>query len=85
MNERSRYIGFNERQLDGPVGLYVPPLLNRYAPLWDKTTAVLETVGSSYLAWRSFRYDTYTFQKLTGWKPTLAPAPGDVFYVASPN
>jgi 4-amino-4-deoxy-L-arabinose transferase-like glycosyltransferase len=85
LNERSRYIGFREPRLDGPVGLYVAPQVNRNATPWDKTSAVLETVGSADLVWRGFRYDVYTFQRLTGWKPAPSSGPGDPFYVARPN
>jgi hypothetical protein len=85
LNERSRYIGFLAPQLDGPVGLYVAPQVNRHAALWDKTSAVLETVGGAFLVWRSFQYDAYTFKRLTGWKPAPSSAPGDPLYFASPN
>jgi 4-amino-4-deoxy-L-arabinose transferase-like glycosyltransferase len=85
LNERSRYIGFREPPLEGPVGLYVAPQVNGNAALWDRTSAVLKTVGTADLVWRGFRYDRYTIQTLTEWKPAQSPAPGDPFYVASPN
>ncbi|MFB9265327.1 glycosyltransferase family 39 protein [Bradyrhizobium erythrophlei] len=85
INERARYIGFREPALDGPVGLYVAPTYSRQRALFDNTGAVLETVGEADLMWRGTRYGGYALQKLTGWKPELSPAPGDAFYVASPN
>ncbi|MDI1264751.1 MAG: glycosyltransferase family 39 protein, partial [bacterium] len=51
LNERSRYIGFREPRLDGPVGLYLEPQLNR-AALWDSTGALRQTVGTADLVWR---------------------------------
>jgi len=85
INERARYIGFREPVLDGPVGLYVAPQNNRQRALLDNAGAALETVGEADLMWRGFRYDVYTLQKLTGWKPVLSPAAGDPFYVTKPN
>jgi 4-amino-4-deoxy-L-arabinose transferase-like glycosyltransferase len=85
INERARYIGFREPALDGPIALYVAPMYDRRRALLNHTGAVLETVGEADLTWRGFRYDVYALQKLTGWKPVLSPAPGDAFYVASPN
>lgn len=84
LNERARYIGFREPRLDGPVGLYVAPRINR-AALWEKTSATLQTVGTADLIWRGFRYDVYTFHRLTGWKPAQSLAPGDPLFVVRPN
>lgn len=85
LNERARYIGFHQPRLDGPVGLYAAPAVHRNTALWDKTSAVLQTVGSADLVWRRFRYDVYTFQKLTGWTPARSLAPDDPLFVARPN
>jgi hypothetical protein len=85
INERARYIGFREPALDGPVGLYVASKSDRQRALLDKTSAALETVGEAELNWRGIRYDVYTLQKLTGWKPVLSPARDDAFYIARPN
>ena len=85
INERARYIGFREPILDGPTGLYVASRSDRHRAFPDNAGAALETVGEADLNWRGFRYDVYTLQKLTGWKPVLSPAAGDPFYVARPN
>ncbi|MBR0756866.1 glycosyltransferase family 39 protein [Bradyrhizobium jicamae] len=85
INERARYIGFNDMKLDGPIGLYVAPKEKPHRELWDRTSAVLKPVGEADLSWRGFRYDVYSLQELTGWKPGLSPPPGDAFYVARPN
>jgi 4-amino-4-deoxy-L-arabinose transferase-like glycosyltransferase len=85
LNERARYIGFRAAPIDGPVGLYVAPQGSRNIVLWDRTSAARQTVGSAELVWRGFRYDVYSFQKLTGWKPAPSLAPVDPLYVASPN
>jgi hypothetical protein len=84
-NERARYIGFREPNLDGPVGLYVAPEDSRHRALLKNAGAVLQTVGEADLTWRGFRYDVYALQKLTGWKPVLSPPFGDDFYYARPN
>ena len=81
LNERARYIGFREPRLDGPVGLYVAPRINR-AALWERTSATLQTVGTTDLIWR---YDVYTFHRLTGWKPAQSLASGDPLFVVRPN
>lgn len=85
LNERARYIGFREPPLDGLVGLYVAPEFNRHAALWQKTNAMLQTVGTADLVWRGFRYDVYRFQRLTGWKPAPSLGLDDPLFVARPN
>ncbi len=87
INERNRYIDFNthERAFAGHVGLYVGPKDDPIMQLWKKTDATLEPVGEIDLTWRGVRYDTYSLQKLTGWKPLLSPPPGDPLYVGSPH
>jgi hypothetical protein len=87
INERNRYIDFktSENAFAGPVGLYVGPKDDPIMQLWKKTDATLEPVGEIDLTWRGVRYDTYSLQKLTGWKPLLSPPPGDPFYVGSPH
>ena len=87
LNERNRYIDFkiDEKAFAGPVGLYVGPKDDQIVQLWKKTDATLEPVGEIELTWRGVRYDTYTLQRLTGWKPLLSPPPGDPLYVGSPH
>jgi 4-amino-4-deoxy-L-arabinose transferase-like glycosyltransferase len=85
VDERCRYIGFNQSSLDGAIGLYVAPAEDRNSALWEKTDAVLRPVGKIDLVWRGVRYDTYSLQELTGWKPKLAPPVDDDFYVARPS
>jgi 4-amino-4-deoxy-L-arabinose transferase-like glycosyltransferase len=85
VNERSRYIGFAEPMLDGPVGLYVARDGDPDAAILTKTTALLQNVGEADLNWRGIAYDTYRFQKLTNWKPALSPPPNDPFERAHPH
>jgi 4-amino-4-deoxy-L-arabinose transferase-like glycosyltransferase len=87
INERNRYIDFknSEKAFAGPVGLYVGPKNDPIMQLWKKTGAKLEPAGEVDLTWRGVRYDTYSLQRLTGWKPLLSPPPGDPFYVGSPH
>jgi len=85
LNERARYIGFHQPRLEGPVGLYVAPDGHRNTALWNETGAVRQTVESADLVWRGFRYDVYTFQRLTGWTLAQSLAPDDPLFVARPN
>ncbi len=87
INERNRYIGFHTSENDfaGPIGLYVGPKDDPIMQLWKKTDATLKPLGEIDLVWRGVRYDIYTLQKLTGWKPLLSPPPGDPFYQGSPH
>jgi 4-amino-4-deoxy-L-arabinose transferase-like glycosyltransferase len=85
VNERRRYIGFVEPTLDGSVGLYVAAQDDPEAAILAKTSAVLQDVGGIDLTWRAVAYDTYRFQQLTNWKPTLSPPPNDPFERAHPH
>ena len=85
LNERARYVGFRAPLLEGDVALYVAPEGNRNLALWDRTSAIRQTVGKVDLAWRGAVYDVYTLQKVTGFRPVLSPPPGDPLYVAAPN
>ena len=85
INERARYIGLRNPDLDGPVGLYVAPRDNPRAGTWNGAGASLQVVGQADLAWRGVVYDVYAFQKVTGWNPVSSPAPGHPLYEARPN
>jgi 4-amino-4-deoxy-L-arabinose transferase-like glycosyltransferase len=85
INERSRYIDFQNPALPGPAGLYVAPKDTPRAAHWNGTGAKLEPVGDSHLVWRGVVYDTYAFARVTGWKPVFSPPPGDPLYEARPN
>ncbi len=85
LNERARYVGFRAPDLEGDTALYVAPKGNRNLALWDKTSAVRQTIGETDLTWRGVVYDVYTLQKVTGFKPVLSPRPGDPLYFAAPN
>jgi hypothetical protein len=84
VNERSRYIGFRNPVLDGPVGLYVAPK-DAGLSAWSGIDATLQPAGRADLSWRGTTYDIYAFQKVTGWKPVLSPAPDDPLYHAHPK
>lgn len=85
VNERRRYIGFAEPVLDRSVGLYVAPKRDPDAAILATTSALLQNVGEIDLTWRGVAYDTYRFQKLTSWKPTLSPPSNDPFERAHPH
>ncbi len=85
LNERSRYIDFRNPVLPGPAGLYVAPKDSPRTMHWNATGAKLQPVGGSDLVWRGVVYDTYTFQKVTGWTPVLSPGRGDPLFEARPN
>jgi 4-amino-4-deoxy-L-arabinose transferase-like glycosyltransferase len=85
LSERSRYIDFRTPALEGPVGLYVAPQDSPKALAWQHTDATRQGVGHVDLTWRGVSYDTYAFQKVTGWKPVFSPPSGDPLYEARPN
>ncbi|HEY1983548.1 MAG TPA: glycosyltransferase, partial [Xanthobacteraceae bacterium] len=85
LNERARYIGFRTPALEADTALYVAPKGNRSLVLWDKTSAVRQTVGEADLTWRGVTYDVYMLQKVTGLRPVLSPPLGDPLYTAAPN
>ena len=85
VNERRRYIGFVEPTLDGSVGLYVRADGDPDAAILAKTRAVLQSIGKIDLTWRGVAYDTYRFQTVTNWKPTLSLPPTDPFEGAHPH
>jgi 4-amino-4-deoxy-L-arabinose transferase-like glycosyltransferase len=85
VNERRRYLGFAEPALDGSVGLYVAPRGDPDGAILAKTSALLQNIEDIDLTWRGVVYDTYRFQKLTNWKPTLSPPANDPFERAHPH
>jgi 4-amino-4-deoxy-L-arabinose transferase-like glycosyltransferase len=85
VNERRRYAGFAEPALEGPVGLYVGSNGDPDAKILARTSARLENVGEIDLTWRGVSYETYFFEKLTGWKPLLSPPADDPFAQAHPH
>jgi 4-amino-4-deoxy-L-arabinose transferase-like glycosyltransferase len=86
VNERNRYIGFDNRDADmGPIGLYVSQQDETWNDMWSTTTARLDPIGVVDLSWRGVRYDTYLMQKLTKWKPVLSPPSGDPLFVSRPH
>ena len=85
INERARFIGFRQPELAGPLGLYVAPKNAPEAADWKTTDAVLRPVGETDLVWRGVVYDTYEFQAVSGWRPSLAHLPGDPLFTAHPH
>jgi hypothetical protein len=85
INERRRFVGFDEPVLVGSVGLYVGATGDPDASLLKTTTAKLEDAGRRDLIWRGVAYGHYIFKKMTGWKPVLSPPRGDPFERAHPD
>ncbi len=86
INERSRYLDFKtSEKAFGPVGLLVARADDKNATILQPTTAVLKPVEDVDLIWRGVRYDTYSVQALTNWRPILSPPPGDPLYVRLPH
>jgi 4-amino-4-deoxy-L-arabinose transferase-like glycosyltransferase len=80
INERGRYLGFREPEMDwikGHTGLYVgrEPDNNPANPLWASTTAIREPIERVDRVWRGIVMDTYALEKFTGWTPELSPPP----------
>lgn len=84
VNQRRRYIGFAEPELDGSIGLHVASRGDPNVAILARTSALVQDVGEIDLTWRGFVYDTYRFQRLTNWKPALSPPPNDPFERAQP-
>jgi len=85
INERGRYLGFRQPDMDlirGKPGLYVgrEPENHPANPVWASTTAVREPLERVDRVWRGIVMDTYAIEKLTGWTPELAPPPGSPLY-----
>ncbi len=87
INERIRYLDFitDKTTLNGPIGLLVARKDDPNIKILQQTTAALNTIDDVDLIWRGVRYDTYTLQMLTDWKPVLSPPPGNPFYVRMPH
>jgi len=76
INERGRYLGFREPDMNlirGHIGLYVGREPDNANPLWASTTAIREPLERVDRVWRGIVMDTYALEKLTGWTPELSP------------
>jgi 4-amino-4-deoxy-L-arabinose transferase-like glycosyltransferase len=85
INERGRYLGFREPDMDwvkGHTGLYVgrEPDNADANPLWASITATREPLERVDRVWRGIVMDTYSLEKFTGWTPELSPPPDSPLY-----
>ena len=85
INERGRYLGFREADMNlirGRTGLYVgrEPENDKGNPLWASTNAIREPLERVDRVWRGIVMDTYALEKFTGWTPELSPPPGSPLY-----
>ncbi len=85
INERGRYLGFREPDMDwirGHAGLYVgrEPDNVDANPIWASTTAIREPLERVDRVWRGIVMDTYALEKFTGWTPELSPPEGSPLY-----
>ena len=85
INERGRYIGFREPDMDlikGHPGIYVArePDNNPGNPLWPVITATREPLERVDRVWRGTVMDTYALEKFTGWTPELSPPPNSPLF-----
>jgi 4-amino-4-deoxy-L-arabinose transferase-like glycosyltransferase len=85
INERGRYLGFREPDMNlirGHTGLYVgrEPDNHPANPLWASTTAIREPLERVDRVWRGIVMDTYALEKFTGWTPELSPPEGSPLY-----
>jgi Dolichyl-phosphate-mannose-protein mannosyltransferase len=80
INERGRYIGFREPDMDlikDHIGLYVArePDNRPGNLLWDSIPATREPLERVDRVWRGTVMDTYALEKFTGWTPEFSPPP----------
>jgi 4-amino-4-deoxy-L-arabinose transferase-like glycosyltransferase len=85
INERGRYLGFREPDMNlirGHIGLYVgrEPDNAPANPLWASTAAIRQPLQRVDRIWRGIVMDTYALEKLTGWTPELSPPPDSPLY-----
>ncbi len=85
INERGRYLGFREPDMDwirGHTGLYVgrEPDNHPANPLWASVPATREPLERIDRVWRGIVMDTYALEKFTGWTPELSPPEGSPLY-----
>src|SRR5882724_1929579 len=83
INERGRYLGFREPDMNlirGHTGLYVGREPDNANPLWALTTAIREPLERVDRVWRGTAMDTYALEKLTGWTPELSPPQDSPLY-----
>ena len=78
INERGRYLGFREPDMNliiGHAGLYIgrEPDNDPANPLWASIPATREPLERVDRVWRGIIMDTYALDKLTGWTPELSP------------
>jgi len=83
INERGRYLGFREPDMNlirGHTGLYVGREPDNANPLWASSTAIREPLERVDRVWRGIVMDTYALEKLTGWTPELSPPQDSPLY-----
>jgi 4-amino-4-deoxy-L-arabinose transferase-like glycosyltransferase len=83
INERGRYLGFREPDMNlirGHTGLYVGREPDNANPLWVSVTAIREPLERVDRVWRGIVMDTYALEKLTGWTPELSPPQDSPLY-----
>jgi 4-amino-4-deoxy-L-arabinose transferase-like glycosyltransferase len=87
INERSRFVGFDQeklRGLDPQSALYVTPRGLIPKEMWARMGVERRTVGMARRTWRGRRLTKFYFQQTTGWRADFAPARGALLYDATP-